>query len=71
MKELTPQQISCVSGGVSALEQANKLFKDLFGWLSSDANPLNGQVLGKSIGTAIGGFFISLAQSFANNFKAK
>ncbi|WP_413506945.1 hypothetical protein [Serratia proteamaculans] len=71
MKQLTPQQIACVSGGASALEQANKLFKDLFGWLTSDANPLNGQVLGKSIGYALGGIFISFAQSFANAFKAK
>ncbi|TFZ50989.1 hypothetical protein E5C26_11520 [Serratia proteamaculans] len=71
MKELTPQQIACVSGGASASEQANKLFKDLFGWLSSDANPLNGLALGKSIGHAIGGFVMSFAQLISNAFKAK
>ncbi|MCM7773454.1 hypothetical protein M8S83_15205 [Enterobacter asburiae] len=71
MKDLTPEQMAHVSGGISAFEQADKLLNGMLSWLTSDANPLNGRVVGKSIGNAIGGFFVSLAKSFADTFKAK
>ncbi|MEX1843601.1 hypothetical protein KMW40_24625 [Enterobacter cloacae] len=71
MKELTPEQMANVSGGISVLEQADKIFKGMLSWLTSDANPLNGRVIGQNIGNAIGGFFVSLAKSFADTFRTK
>ncbi|WP_312742110.1 MULTISPECIES: bacteriocin [Enterobacteriaceae] len=71
MKELSTQQLSQVSGGISAFEQADKLLNGMLSWLTSDANPFNGRVIGQSIGNAIGGFFAHLAKSFADTFRAK
>lgn len=64
MKELTPAQLASVSGGVTAGEQITGFLKGIYGWLKSDANPLNGHVVGKTIGDTIGGFFLSIAQQF-------
>lgn len=71
MKQLTPEQLVHVSGGISAFEQADKLFKNMLSWLTSDANPLNGRVIGQNMGNAIGGFFMTIAKSFADTFRAK
>lgn len=71
MKELSSQQIAFVSGGVSAFEQADKLFKGMLSFLTSDANPLNGRVLGQNVGYAIGSIFAELARSFVNAIRGK
>ncbi|MEH3481073.1 bacteriocin [Enterobacter cloacae] len=71
MKQLTTEELSRVSGGLSAFEQADKLFKGMLSWLTSESNPLNGRVVGQTIGNTVGSFFFSLAQSFASAFKAK